>query len=127
MAYVLSFHSDVDNKDHWNYCNTMQSVVEDWNIGKNIYKATDFKLFEVLLCGELFPIPCIYPFIFKCKLCTRDCTEHIPAVISQSFLNWQFGELIQRAFPHLSPTEREYIMGMCSSCQAYIFGEKTDE
>ena len=38
--------------------------------------------------------------------------------------NWLNGELIQRALPELTPTEREQLISqICPSCQEEVFGE----
>lgn len=38
-------------------------------------------------------------------------------VNNEAFQNWENGELVQNAFPKLTPTEREALMtGICDNC-----------
>lgn len=61
-----------------------------------------------------YEIHCVCPF---CG------TPHSVSVPSKGYQAWQDGELIQRAMPQLSPTEREQLIsGMCPTCQKKIFG-----
>lgn len=49
---------------------------------------------------------------------------HTVTVDFEGYLAWQGGELIQRAMPELSATEREaLISGICPKCQSEIFGD----
>ena len=48
---------------------------------------------------------------------------HSVSVPSKGYQLWQAGELIQRAMPSVSPTEREQLIsGICPDCQKKIFG-----
>ena len=50
--------------------------------------------------------------------------EHSVEVDFAQFEAWQNGELIQKAMPDLTPTEREQLISrMCPKCQAEVFGE----
>jgi hypothetical protein len=50
----------------------------------------------------------------ECPFCGN--VRHIVVDIN-SYTRWQSGELIQRAFPKLSPSQREGLMtGICDSC-----------
>ena len=50
--------------------------------------------------------------------------EHSVEVNLAGFEAWQNGELIQRAMPNLSATEREQLIShICPKCQAEVFGE----
>ena len=53
------------------------------------------------------------------------CGEvHSVRVAERGYHAWQSGELVQKAFPYLSATEREQLISqMCPSCQKDIFGE----
>lgn len=53
------------------------------------------------------------------------CGEtHYIVVAESDFDSWQNGELVQRAFPYLTATEREQLISqLCPNCQAEIFGE----
>lgn len=57
------------------------------------------------------------------SVCPFCGTPHSVVVPSKGYHAWQDGELIQRAMPQLSPTEREQLIsGMCPKCQKKIFG-----
>ena len=57
------------------------------------------------------------------SVCPFCGTPHSVAVPSKGYRAWQEGELIQRALPQLSATEREQLIsGMCPKCQKKIFG-----
>ena len=57
-----------------------------------------------------------------CPFCGE---SHAVEVNLAGFEAWQNGELIQRALPELSPTEREPLgSGLCPKCQAEVFGEE---
>ena len=50
--------------------------------------------------------------------------EHSVEVNPAGLKAWQNGELIQRAMPNLSATEREQLIShICPKCQAEVFGE----
>ena len=50
--------------------------------------------------------------------------EHTVEVDLAQFEAWQNGELIQRAMPDLTATEREQLISdLCPKCQAEMFGE----
>ena len=50
--------------------------------------------------------------------------EHAVEVKLAHFEAWQNGELIQKAMPDLTPTEREQLISnLCPKCQAEMFGE----
>ena len=50
--------------------------------------------------------------------------EHSVKVNLAGFKAWQNVELIQRAMPNLSATEREQLISrICPKCQAEVFGE----
>ena len=49
---------------------------------------------------------------------------HYVDVNPDAYKRWVEGELIQRAMPELSPTQREQLISkMCPKCQVKIFGE----
>lgn len=55
-----------------------------------------------------------------CPFCGE---SHAVEVDFDGFEAWQNGELIQRALPELSPTEREQLIScLCPKCQAQVFG-----
>ena len=55
----------------------------------------------------------------RCPFCN---TIHAVEVDSAQFEAWQNGELIQRAMPELSATEREQLISnICPKCQVDIF------
>ena len=57
-------------------------------------------------------------------ICPFCGAEHNVEVDLAQFETWQNGELIQRAMPDLTPTEREQLISrMCPKCQAEVFGE----
>lgn len=57
-------------------------------------------------------------------ICPFCGAEHSVEVDLAQFEAWQNGELIQRAMPDLTPTEREQLISrMCPKCQAEVFGE----
>ena len=58
---------------------------------------------------------------FECPMCGE---YHMLTVDLEQYLNYQSGELVQDAFPHMSPTDRErFISGLCPDCQKEIFKE----
>ena len=57
--------------------------------------------------------------IFTCPFCGKE-TEFV--VDKDKFEKWDNGELVQKAFPNLSPEQRElFITEMCYECQEHIF------
>lgn len=57
-------------------------------------------------------------------ICPFCGAEHSVEVNLAQFEAWQSGELIQRAMPDLTPTEREQLISqICPKCQAEVFGE----
>ena len=57
-------------------------------------------------------------------ICPFCGAEHSIEVDLAQFEAWQNGELIQRAMPDLTPTEREQLISrMCPKCQAEVFVE----
>ena len=49
-----------------------------------------------------------------CPFCGK---KQIVTVKSEDYDKWENGELIQRAFPYLTPNEREtLITGICDNC-----------
>ena len=55
-----------------------------------------------------------------CPFCGND---HAVEVDLAQFEAWQDGELIQKAMPDLTLTEREQLIsGLCPKCQVEIFG-----
>lgn len=59
---------------------------------------------------------------FECPMCGE---YHMLTVDLEQYLNYQSGELVQDAFPHMSPTDRErFISGLCPDCQKKIFVEE---
>lgn len=58
--------------------------------------------------------------VIKCPFCGE---RHEVKVSEAAYNNWCGGELIQRAMPDLTPTQREQLVsGLCPSCQKGIFG-----
>lgn len=57
------------------------------------------------------------------------CGEiHSVEVDLMQYKAWRDGEVIQRAMPQLSATEREQLIShLCSQCQTLIFGSDDDE
>ena len=62
----------------------------------------------------------------NCVFCGK---AHSVLADAEGFYKWsECGELIQRAMPTLSATEREQLIsGICPKCQASFFGEEEDE
>lgn len=57
----------------------------------------------------------------RCPMCGK---SHSVEVNLSAYEKWQNGELIQRAMPNLSATEREQLIsGFCPDCQDKIFGK----
>jgi hypothetical protein len=58
---------------------------------------------------------------FECPMCGE---YHMLTVEMKQYLEYQSGALVQDAFPHMSPTDRERFMsGLCPDCQKKIFVE----
>lgn len=58
---------------------------------------------------------------FECPMCGK---YHMITVELEQYLEYQSGALVQDAFPHMSPTDRErFISGLCPDCQKKIFVE----
>lgn len=56
---------------------------------------------------------------FTCPFCGKE-TEFV--VDKNKFDKWNSGELVQKAFPNLTPEHRElFITEMCYECQENIF------
>lgn len=59
--------------------------------------------------------------LFTCPICGH---EHELTVDFVQYLKWESGELVQNAFPHMSPTDRErFISNLCPDCQKEVFKE----
>lgn len=59
--------------------------------------------------------------LFTCPICGH---EHELTVDFEQYLTYQSGELVQDAFPHMSPTDRErFVSGLCPDCQEEVFRE----
>lgn len=59
--------------------------------------------------------------ITSCPFCGH---AHSIFANEMDYLNWQDGELVQRAFPYLSADDREMLIsGICPTCWAKAFGE----
>lgn len=60
-----------------------------------------------------------------CPFCGE---EHFVVVDEKEFMAWESGELIQKAMPTLSETEREQLIShICPKCQEKFFGVEEDE
>lgn len=58
---------------------------------------------------------------FDCPMCGK---YHTLTVDIKEYYDYQSGALVQDAFPHMSPTDRErFISGLCPDCQKKIFVE----
>lgn len=61
-----------------------------------------------------------YNAVVKCPVCGNCTTVKITA---EGLFRWNQGDLVQRAFPELSASEREVLVtGMCRKCQENVFG-----
>ena len=59
--------------------------------------------------------------ISECPFCRKEAEVEVPL---EGFLDWRQGELVQRAFPTVSATVREFLIsGICPTCQDKVFGE----
>lgn len=56
-----------------------------------------------------------------CPFCRKKhCVKNIPV---RGFDRWRNGELIQRALPNLTLTQREQLVSnLCPDCQVKVFG-----
>lgn len=60
------------------------------------------------------------PYVAHCPFCGKATTIYADP---RDVERWQNGELIQKAMPNLTPSEREvFISGICYNCQKKIFG-----
>ena len=58
---------------------------------------------------------------FTCPMCG---IYHFLNIDFEQYLDYQSGELVQDAFPKMSPTDRErFISGLCPDCQKKVFLE----
>ena len=65
------------------------------------------------------------PVVGRCPFCGN--TIEI-SVDEKEFEAWENGELVQNAFPSLTPTQRElFITGTCFDCQSNIFDEDDND
>lgn len=63
--------------------------------------------------------------VMVCPFCGE---VHVVEVREADYCKYRNGELVQKAFPYLTATEREQIIsGMCPECQKDIFGDEEDE
>ena len=57
-----------------------------------------------------------------CPFCGKIYQMEVPFA---GFMAYECGALVQKAFPTLTPSERECIVsGMCTTCQDKIFGNE---
>jgi uncharacterized protein YbaR (Trm112 family) len=57
-----------------------------------------------------------------CPICRK---VHFVTVDEEEYMAWENGELIQKAMPSLSATEREQLIShICPKCQVSVFGEE---
>ena len=62
--------------------------------------------------------------LITCKECG---TDHTLSATKEEIEKWKGGALVQRAFPNMSPEQREmFISGICPECWEKIF-PKEDE
>ena len=60
-----------------------------------------------------------------CPFCGCLTTLNVSEI---GFNKWMNGELVQKAFPSLSATDREILIsGICSECQIGVFGLDDEE
>lgn len=61
----------------------------------------------------------------KCPGCQKQATLEVPA---EGYKRWRNGELIQRALPELSASQREQLMtGYCVGCWDRLFAEEDED
>jgi hypothetical protein len=69
--------------------------------------------------------PGVYTILRTCMLCGQPSEVDVPA---QGLWNWEHGEFVQKAFPGLSPAERETVMnGSHDVCFNVAFREEDDD
>lgn len=62
--------------------------------------------------------------IDNCPFCGKEYTYDLP---TEGYDRWFHGELVQVAFPNISPTVREHLIShLCVDCQKQVFGEDDD-
>lgn len=60
----------------------------------------------------------------QCSMCTKTFKFSVGAADLQKF---EDGEFVQRAFPYLTPDERElFVTGMCGACFDDFLGPEVD-
>lgn len=63
---------------------------------------------------------------FRCPVCGK--IHYLEDVDYEALEAWQNGELIQNAFPDMSPADREkFLTGYCEDCQNRIFAEPEED
>lgn len=61
----------------------------------------------------------MYKIKRKCPFCGEITTIEVPF---EQYMAWEMGELIQRAMPDVSPSDREVLIsGICKKCQKEVF------
>lgn len=67
----------------------------------------------------------------ECMICGKKTTREFDDTggrFTKGWNAWVRGALIQRAFPFLSPEDREFLMtGMCPECQERFFRKESEE
>jgi len=62
--------------------------------------------------------------VTRCPFCGKGNEVEVN---ENDYLDWQDGELVQDAFPYLSPEQREtLISGICPKCWESMFGNECD-
>jgi len=57
------------------------------------------------------------PMVSVFTMCPFCALYHIVTVDREAYNTWKAGELIQNAFPELTPSDRELLMtGICDDC-----------
>ena len=65
--------------------------------------------------------------ITKTSVMTGEKNEMLLPVTNEQIERWQNGELIQNVFPHLSPSEREFLIsGVTPEEWNNVFGEEEE-
>ena len=60
-----------------------------------------------------------------CKFCKKD---HEIMVTKEGYRNWHSGMLIQKAFPRMTPDNRELLISaICGKCWINVFGPDDEE
>ena len=63
--------------------------------------------------------------VLECPVCGK---SHSVSVDYRDYYSWRNGELVQRAFPYLTTSEREQLVSqICPECQEKIFGSDDEE